>query len=68
MPKNNTTPGPLPQPPPRLSTITRADKIVVMDSGRIVESGAHAGLLEKRGRYFELYTLALAGPAAGGKH
>ncbi len=44
----------------RLSTITKADLIVVMDHGRIVETGAHAELLEKRGRYFELYTMAFA--------
>jgi len=42
----------------RLSTITKADLIVVMDHGRIIETGTHAQLLEKRGRYFELYTLA----------
>jgi ATP-binding cassette subfamily B protein/subfamily B ATP-binding cassette protein MsbA len=44
----------------RLSTITRADLIVVMDKGRIVEQGTHAELLERRGRYFELYTMAFA--------
>jgi ABC-type multidrug transport system fused ATPase/permease subunit len=44
----------------RLSTITRADKIVVMDKGRIVEEGSHQELLEKRGRYFDLYTMAFA--------
>ena len=42
----------------RLSTITRADKIVVLDQGRVVEEGTHAELLEKRGRYFKLYTMA----------
>jgi subfamily B ATP-binding cassette protein MsbA len=40
----------------RLSTIRRADQILVMESGRIVESGAHAGLYAARGRYWDLYT------------
>jgi ABC-type multidrug transport system fused ATPase/permease subunit len=44
----------------RLSTITGADLIVVMDHGRIVETGTHTQLLEQRGRYFELYTMAFA--------
>ncbi|GAB1470026.1 ABC transporter ATP-binding protein [Chloroflexota bacterium] len=39
----------------RLSTITNADKIVVIDGGKIIELGRHEQLLEKRGRYFELY-------------
>ncbi len=39
----------------RLSTITGADCILVMDKGRIVESGAHQELLEKHGMYHELY-------------
>ena len=39
----------------RLSTITGADCILVMDKGRIVESGTHQELLEKRGTYYELY-------------
>ncbi|MCC7362546.1 MAG: ABC transporter ATP-binding protein [Anaerolineales bacterium] len=44
----------------RLSTITRADLILVMDHGRIIERGTHAQLLEARGRYFQLYTMAFA--------
>ena len=39
----------------RLSTITGADCILVMDKGRIVESGTHGELLEKKGMYYELY-------------
>ena len=39
----------------RLSTITGADCILVMDKGRIVESGSHQQLLDKKGAYYELY-------------
>jgi ATP-binding cassette subfamily B protein len=35
----------------RLSTVRAADRIVVMDQGRIVESGSHHRLLEKHGLY-----------------
>lgn len=44
----------------RLSTIRRADRIVVMERGRIVESGTHAELLEKGGKYRRLYELQFA--------
>ncbi|MEW6071431.1 MAG: ABC transporter ATP-binding protein [Planctomycetota bacterium] len=40
----------------RLSTIRAADRILVIDGGRIVEDGPHAALMAKRGRYFALYT------------
>ena len=39
----------------RLSTITNADKIVVIDGGKIVEQGKHAELIALQGRYYELY-------------
>ena len=39
----------------RLSTIVNVDKIIVMDQGKIVEWGTHTQLLEKGGRYTELY-------------
>ena len=44
----------------RLSTVRRADKIVVMERGRIVESGTHKELLETGGRYRRLYELQFA--------
>ena len=43
----------------RLSTIVNADKILVMDSGKIVEEGKHAELLEKGGYYSNLYKAQL---------
>lgn len=39
----------------RLSTVRRADKIVVMEKGRIIESGTHDSLLEKEGHYANLW-------------
>lgn len=40
----------------RLSTIRRADQILVIENGQIVEQGMHDELIEKKGRYFDLYT------------
>ena len=45
----------------RLSTIRDSDCIVVMDKGRIVESGTHDELLGRKGRYYELYMTQFAG-------
>ncbi len=47
----------------RLSTIRDSDLIVVMDRGRIVEEGTHNELLEKKGKYYELYMTQYAGIA-----
>ena len=43
----------------RLSTIEKADKIIVMDKGRIVEEGKHLELLDKNGYYSTLYRAQL---------
>jgi ABC-type multidrug transport system fused ATPase/permease subunit len=40
----------------RLSTVRRADQILVVEAGRIVERGTHESLYAAGGRYFELYT------------
>jgi ATP-binding cassette subfamily B protein len=40
----------------RLSTIKRADRILVIENGRISEMGSHAELLRARGHYYQLYT------------
>ena len=45
----------------RLSTIRDADLIVVMDQGRIVESGSHDSLLAQKGKYYDLYMTQYAG-------
>ncbi|MDQ6732748.1 MAG: ABC transporter ATP-binding protein/permease [Nitrospirota bacterium] len=44
----------------RLSTIQRANRIVVLNNGRIVEQGDHLTLMERKGLYHYLYTLRLA--------
>ena len=46
----------------RLSTVQRANRIVVMDAGRITEIGAHAELLKLNGQYAKLYQMGLRTP------
>lgn len=41
----------------RLSTVRYADKIIVMSDGQIVEQGNHDELMQRKGRYFRLYTV-----------
>jgi subfamily B ATP-binding cassette protein MsbA len=41
----------------RLSTVQHANKILVLDKGKIVEEGDHSSLIEKAGLYQKLYTL-----------
>jgi len=43
----------------RLTTIQRADRILVLNKGRLVETGTHAELMERKGQYHYLYTLRL---------
>ena len=55
-------PRPIPQsrttfvPSPRLSTIVDCDRILAISDGRIVESGTHEELMQKKGYYYRLYT------------
>ncbi len=39
----------------RLSTVRNADRILVIDGGRILEEGSHKALMARKGRYYELY-------------
>lgn len=43
----------------RLTTIQRADRILVLNKGRLIEEGTHAELMDRKGLYHYLYTLRL---------
>jgi ATP-binding cassette subfamily B protein len=40
----------------RLSTIRNSDVIMVLEKGEIIERGSHEDLIEKKGKYYQLYT------------
>jgi ABC-type multidrug transport system fused ATPase/permease subunit len=44
----------------RLSTVKHADRIIVLDQGRLVESGTHEALLLQQGLYYQLYAMTYA--------
>lgn len=50
----------------RLTTIQRADRILVLNKGRLVETGTHTELMEHKGLYQYLYTLRLIAPLIAG--
>ena len=45
----------------RFSTVRMADRILVLEAGRVLEEGSHAALMERGGRYAELFTLQAQG-------
>jgi ABC-type multidrug transport system fused ATPase/permease subunit len=51
----------------RLSTITNADRIIVLEHGKIAESGSHSELMAKQGLYYQMFqTLSATEPERGG--
>lgn len=44
----------------RLSTVKNSDCIIVLEQGQVIERGNHDQLIEKKGKYYQLYTGNLA--------
>ena len=52
----------------RLSTIHKADQIIVLEKGRIIETGQHEELMKNKSLYYNLYKLKMRDPVIiGGK-
>ena len=49
----------------RLSTVEKADQIIVLDQGRVVESGTHKELLAEKGQYASLYRMQFSEESSG---
>ena len=49
----------------RISTIRRADRVLVIDNGEIIERGTHRELMEMRGFYYRVYMSQFKAPTAG---
>jgi ABC-type multidrug transport system fused ATPase/permease subunit len=49
----------------RLSTVKHADRIIVLDQGRVIEDGTHEALLQRGGLYHRLYAMSYAGLPLG---
>ena len=49
----------------RLSTVRNSDCIMVLEDGRIIERGTHDELIERQGKYYQLYTGKVSNDLAG---
>ena len=49
----------------RLSTVRNSDCIMVLEDGRIIERGTHDELIDKQGKYYQLYTGKVSNDLAG---
>jgi len=52
----------------RLSTVRNADRIIVLEGGKIVEEGDHDALLKQNGVYAELYSLQMGERSSSAGH